>query len=153
MRSPLICVVAGAALAAIFGGCGFVSISAPPGGPPSPETLSAAQGPLDPSFGPAIWALDPSFPDPGPEATELHILVWDQACSSGIPTTGRMSPALIAYGADSVTITIGVRPLGGIQSCVGPPGTPAVVVLDEPLGDRTLVDGGRVPPGPPSPPY
>jgi hypothetical protein len=53
-----------------------------------------------------------------------------------------------------VTITIGVRPLevapGTLLNCGGPPGTPASVRLSEPLGDRTLLDGGRVPPAPPS---
>lgn len=106
---------------------------------------------LSAEFGPATWALDPAFASPTPDATELHILVWERACSSGSPATGRMSAPVIDYAAETVTITIGVHPLGGIQTCPGPPGTPALVRLTEPLGKRTLLDGGHVPPAPPSP--
>lgn len=72
--------------------------------------------------------------------------------SSGSPTTGRMSAPVVVMAAESVTITIGVRPLGGVNTCPLPPGTPAILTLPEPLGKRTLLDGGRVPPAPPSPP-
>jgi hypothetical protein len=119
----------------------------------SPEVLPAATGVLAPEFGTATWALDPAFPAPTPGSTALHILVWERACSSGRPTTGRMSAPVIAYGPTTVTITIGVRPLTGLQQCPGPPGTPAVVGLAEPLGGRTLLDGGRVPAAPPSPAF
>jgi hypothetical protein len=108
---------------------------------------------LSAEFGPASWALDPAFASPGPNSTELHILVWELTCSSGSPATGRMSAPVIRYAADSVTITIGVRPLGGVQACPGPPGTPAIVRLAEPRGNRTLLDGGRVPAAPPSPAF
>jgi hypothetical protein len=108
---------------------------------------------LSADFGRATWALDPAFASPAPASTELHILVWERACSSGSPTTGRMSAPDIEYAPETVTITIGVRPLGGPQACPGPPGTPATVGLAEPLGTRTLLDGGRVPPSPPSPAF
>lgn len=107
---------------------------------------------LSAEFGPATWALDPAFPAPGPDATELHVLVWERACSGGSPATRRMSAPVIDYGTTSVTITIGVRPLGGIQTCPLPPGTPAIVPLSEPLGTRSLLDGDRVPPAPPAAP-
>ena len=108
---------------------------------------------LSADFGPATWALDPAFPAPGPASTELHILVWGTTCSSGLPTTGRISAPDIEYAPDVVTITIGVRPLSGVQTCQGVPGTPATVRLAEPLGTRTLLDGGRVPAAPPSPAF
>jgi hypothetical protein len=108
---------------------------------------------LSADFGRATWALDPAFAWPGPASTELHILVWERTCSSGLPTTGRMSAPDIEYTPETLTITIGVRPLGGPQACPGPPGTPATVRLVEPLGTRTLLDGGRVPPAPPSPAF
>jgi hypothetical protein len=119
--------------------------------PVSPEPLPSATSVLSAEFGPATWALDPAFPAPGPASTELDVLVWEQQCSSGSPTTGRMSAPVIAYGATTVTITIGVRPFEGAQACPGPPGTPALVRLSEPLGTRSLLDGGRVPPAPPTP--
>jgi hypothetical protein len=107
---------------------------------------------LSPEFGPAVWALNPAYPAPNAETVELNILVWEVACSSGRPTTGRMSPPAITLTEDSATIIIGVRPLEGFQDCPRPPGTPAIVVLPEQLGDRILLDGGHHPPAEPSPP-
>lgn len=110
---------------------------------------------LSAEFGPASWALDPAFPTPTTTTTQLHILVWEQTCSGGSPATGRISAPVVQYAATSVTITLGVRPLeaspGTVFTCPMPPGTPATMTLAEPLGNRTLLDGGLVPPAPPSP--
>jgi hypothetical protein len=105
-----------------------------------------------PGFGPASWALDPTFADPAPETTELHILVWERACNGGTLVVGRMSAPAIIYGPTTVVVTMQVRGLEGAQSCPLGPGTPLLVHLREPLGDRTLLDGGREPPSEPSPP-
>ena len=111
---------------------------------------------LSAEFGPATWAVDPEFPTPAAGTTELHIHVWERACSGGSPATGRMSAPVVQYTSAAVTITIGVRPLqvapGTALTCPGPPGTPAFMRLSEPLGTRTLLDGGVVPPAAPSPP-
>ncbi len=133
--------VAAALLALVVGGC----TSAPTGSDPAISFGS--------EFGPATWALDPAFASPAPDATELHILVWERACSSGSAATGRMSAPLVAFTDSALTITVGVRPMGGIQSCPSNQATPLVVRLAEPLGERTLLDGGRDPIAPPSPPY
>lgn len=115
-----------------------------------PEVVVAA------GFGPASWALDPDQPTPGPTAAELHVLVWEAACSGGAPATGRISAPVVVFGKDTVTITIGVRPrrTSGdmLVTCPGPPGTPAILRLPEPLGARTLLDGGRIPASPPAGP-
>ncbi len=103
-------------------------------------------------YGPASWALNPAFPAPNADTTTLEILVWEDACSSAAPTTGRMSAPVIEYGASSVTITLGVRPLSGPQTCPLGRGTPASLRLSQPLGSRSLLDGGTVPPAAPSPP-
>ena len=112
---------------------------------------------LSPELGPATWTFDPAYPRPVATTTELHILVWERDCSGGAPTTGRMSAPVVEYGQDSVTITIGVRPVqlapGTVVTCPLPPGTPASLVLAEPLGRRTLLDGGVMPPGPPTPAF
>jgi hypothetical protein len=107
---------------------------------------------LSADFGPATWALDTAYPPPGADTVELNVLVWEQACSGGQPTTGRMSAPVVEFLKETVTITIGVRPIGGFQGCPLPPGTPAIVILPQRLGDRTLLDGGRMPPSEPSPP-
>jgi hypothetical protein len=103
-------------------------------------------------FGPATWALDPAYPAPGPDTTELHLLVWERACHGFVPETGRMSPPALIYTEATITITIGVRPLGGVNTCPLPPGSPTMVSLAEPLGARSLLDGGLDPPAPPSAP-
>lgn len=122
--------------------------------PVAPEVLATAtSGELPSQFGPANWAFDPAFPAPGPANDRLFILVWERACSSGSPATGRMSAPVIETAPTTVTITIGVRPVSGMQTCPLPPGTPAVVTLPEPLGARSLRDGGSVPPAPPSPAF
>lgn len=149
-------IVAAAVMLAGLAGCSAAPGASPPVAtwPVSPELLPpGTSGAPDPQFGRATWALDPSFAAPGPASTELHILVWELACSGGSPATGRMSAPVIAYAPTNVTITIGVRTIGGPQACPGPPGTPAIMQLAEPLGTRTLLDGGRVPPAPPSPAF
>jgi hypothetical protein len=104
-------------------------------------------------FGPASWSLDPAYPAPGPEALELHVLVHERACSGGTPAFGRMAAPLVEYGSDALTVTIGVRPRPGMNTCQGNPPTPATIILPQPLGDRGLLDGGREPPGPPLPDF
>ena len=103
-------------------------------------------------YGPASWALNPAFPAPTAGTTTLEILVWETGCSSGSLVTGRISAPVIEYTASTVTITLGVRPLPGIQTCPLGPGTPASLRLSQPLGSRALLDGGTVPPAAPSPP-
>jgi hypothetical protein len=117
---------------------------------------SASIGGCDPrrvlaaDIGVADWWLDPAYPAPGPEATELHVLVLERACASGKPPDGRIAEPEVVYAADAVTITIGVRRSEGDHSCPGNPAVPLRVALGEPLGDRTLLDGSRLPPAPPS---
>ena len=61
----------------------------------------------------------------------------------------------VVVGMETSTITLGVRPIevppGFAITCPGPPGTPAILRLSEPLGSRELLDGGSVPPAPPAP--
>lgn len=101
-------------------------------------------------LGSTEWALDPKVPAPTATDTEMRILVWDMACTGGRPTTGRMAPPLVEYLDTSLVMTIGVTPIPGGGTCIGPPGTPVLVMLPEPIGDRELLDGGIYPPGPPT---
>ena len=154
-RTVRLAAIAIVALSVLVSACDFGSGASTslPTWPVQAEVLPSATDRVSSEFGPATWALDPSFPAPGPAATSLHILVWEQACSSGRPATGRISPPAITTSATTVTVTLGVVPLDGAESCQGPPGTPAVVSLPEPLGTRTLLDGGHQPAAPPAPPY
>jgi hypothetical protein len=135
-----------------FSGCAIAAIPSRPAWPVAPEVLpSATSGELSSEFGKGTWAIDPAFGSPGPTTSVLHVLVWEVGCSSDSPTTGRMSAPIVKVDSSTITITIGVRPKSGVQTCPGPQGTPAVVNLPEPLGERTLLDGGSNPPAPPSP--
>jgi hypothetical protein len=117
---------------------------------------SASMGGCDPrrvltaDIGVADWWLDPAFPAPGAYATELHVLVLERACASGRPPDGRIAEPEVVYATHAVTVTIGVRHSEGDHSCPGNPAVPLTVALAEPLGDRTLLDGSRLPPAPPS---
>jgi hypothetical protein len=110
-----------------------------------PTAVSAA------GYGPASWALNPEYAAPSPDTTELQVLVWEMACSGGRPATGRMSSPIVDYGDGTLTMTISVKTMTGPQTCPGPPGTPAVVVLPQPLGNRSLLDGHTYPAQPPTP--
>src|SRR5262245_20858338 len=138
-------------VAAAVAGCSAASPATRPPWPVAPEVLpSATTGAPSSEYGKATRAIDSAYDKPGPATTALHILVWEIGCSGGSPTTGRMSAPFVAMDSSSVTITIGVRPLSGAQTCPGPRGTPALVNLPEPIGARTLLDGGTDPPAPPS---
>jgi hypothetical protein len=132
-------------------GCAEPAETLPLTFPVAAEVLPSPTAEIGSDYGAATWALDPAFPAPDPTATTLHLLVWERACSSGAPTTGRMSPPEVASTGTTLTIRIGVRARPGPQTCPGPPGTPAILALAEPLAGRTLLDGGRSPVGPPSP--
>lgn len=82
-------------------------------------------------------------------ATELKLTIYEVPCSSGSPIEGRVEEPTIQTNATSVVITIRVRQLLGTQTCPLHP-WPPTVRLPEPLGNRQLLDGGRVPPAPPT---
>lgn len=84
--------------------------------------------------------------------TELDVLVQHDACDSGRGPDGRVGDPIVVEGADVVVVTFPVSPRdeGGELTCE--PHSPAEVVLrlDEPLGDRELLDGSTWPAREPS---
>jgi hypothetical protein len=94
----------------------------------------------------ASWKLDRAYPDPGPGATVLHVLIMELSCANGRPPVGRVLEPRIDYRAHSVAILITVRAISG--DCPGNPWWPVTLTLDEALGDRTLLDGVSYPPAP-----
>lgn len=87
-------------------------------------------------------------PDVGlrPELTEIPVLVTERACNSGQDARGRIVEPRIVLGDDAVVVVFAVRPREGDHDCPGNPETPYLLVLPEPLGDRTLLDGSELPP-------
>jgi hypothetical protein len=78
----------------------------------------------------------------------FRILVTESACAGGQPATGRVEEPLVIRERARVQVAIFVRPLDGPSTCPSNPPTPYTVRLERPLGDRTLVDGGTIPPRP-----
>jgi hypothetical protein len=97
-------------------------------------------------LGPADWWIDPAGPPLGRAATEFEALVLERGCASGESSQGRIAPPFVRYEADAVVLTFGVIPKPGAQRCPGNPPGSFRVRLDEPIGDRWLLDGGEYPP-------
>lgn len=85
----------------------------------------------------------PSEPDP--TAAVLDLLVWERACASGRPADGRVVLVSLEETDDQVRVHVGVRPVEGDATCPGNPPTPFSVPLEQPLGDRQVVDVSVVP--------
>ena len=83
-----------------------------------------------------------------PERRVFRILVTENACAGGQPATGRIEEPLVIHERTRVQVAMFVRPLEGPSTCPTNPPTPYTLRLDRPLGDRTLADGGTIPPRP-----
>ncbi len=95
-------------------------------------------------LGEASVTLDPAHPL-DPAAREVHLLVTEQECNSGEDAEGRVRVVALREGAAAVEIAVGVEPRDGAHTCPSNPPTPFVVGLDEPLGDREVLDVGVEP--------
>ena len=103
-------------------------------------TPSAPARPVEGS--PATWFLDPDSPAPGPDATSFTAMVTERECAGGRAIRDILLEPVITYGSDVVTVSLYVEPLSaGAHDCQGTAPTPFTIELDEPLGDRQLVDG------------
>lgn len=87
---------------------------------------------------PAEWIVRVDPPDL--HARVLPLLVLEQACASGARADGRVAVE-VEESSEEVRITVAVRRLTGVQDCPGNPLTPVSVTLEEPVGDRRLIDG------------
>jgi len=103
------------------------------------------QADVGPDLGRASFRVAPDV-ELTPHMTEIEVLVTERACNSGEDASGRIEEPVVTVGAESVTVVFAVRPRGGAQTCPSNPETSDVLVLDEPLGDRVLLDGSDVPP-------
>ena len=91
----------------------------------------------------ATWKLES---EPQPDATELTLLVEERACSSGRKLTEENTDADIEYTEEEIHIVMSGDPLRGAYNCIGNLPAPITVQLEEPIGDRRLVDAGSYPP-------
>lgn len=93
----------------------------------------------------ARWAPAPDA-DLSPDATSIEVLVNEMACAGGTSAEGRIAPPEIVYRDEAVVVTMRVVPRAGPQECPGNPDTPYTLELEEPLGERRLLDGAHEPP-------
>jgi hypothetical protein len=104
------------------------------------------RGDVDGELGAASWWLDPAAAPPTAASVAIHGLVQETACASGRSPEGRIQGPLIELTVTAVTVTFGVRHLPGGQDCQGNPAFPVTFELPDPLGERPLLDGSKVPP-------
>lgn len=87
----------------------------------------------------AVWDVNPANP-PAPSDTSVTAMVTRLGCSGG--ETGEVLEPEVSADDRRVVLTFSVEPLPeGEYTCPGNPAVPYVVELDEPVGDRELVDG------------
>lgn len=102
------------------------------------------------SLGPADLALaEPASPD----AQQIALEVYERACAGGRPADGRVEIVEQELSDEQLRLVVGVQHQDGDHTCPSNPPTPLTIQLDEPLGDRTVVDASTLPPQPlqPSP--
>lgn len=103
------------------------------------------QASVGPGLGLASFRVAPDV-ELAPDVTEIPVLVTERACNSGHDARGRIVEPRIVLTDEAVTVVFAVRPREGDQDCPSNPGTPHLLVLPEPIGDRTLLDGSEIPP-------
>lgn len=81
---------------------------------------------------------------------EIAVFATDPTCASGRPTGDRLLPALVEESDNEIRIAFAATPLAGAQTCPSHPPTPRQVILNEPIGNRTVLDGGTWPARPPT---
>ena len=80
------------------------------------------------------------------DLVEIDVLVTERACNSGEDARGRIVAPAIIPGPDTMFVVFAVVPRPGGHDCPSNPETPFRLVLPEPLGERTLLDGSSIPP-------
>ncbi|MEM8903470.1 MAG: hypothetical protein AAGF02_07205 [Actinomycetota bacterium] len=95
-------------------------------------------------FGPARAAFDPER-QPDPTSTELPLQIIEMACAGGQAPDGREIVPVVTETATAVEVIVLVEGVVGGASCPGNPPVSITVELDEPLGDRVVLDGSIQP--------
>jgi hypothetical protein len=84
---------------------------------------------------------------PGPESTALEVLVTEMQCTSGAPVDDRLGQPLVRYGPTTIEVLLTATPLEGESfNCIGNPPSPTTLHLDEPIGERRVLDLSSYPP-------
>ena len=92
------------------------------------------------------WRVDPRFL-PGPEVTDLRILVTERTMATGTPAASRLLEPELFVDSERMVLRVYVKPLEGYVGRAFSHETPLIVRLPQPLGVRELVDGAVWPVG------
>lgn len=99
---------------------------------------SSARSPLgEPQ--PATWRLMPVVPV-ARDTTKLNLMITEQDCDYGVRPESAVDAPQVEYRPEAVVVTVSVRTFPG--TCPGDENSFRVVTLEQPLGDRQLIDGG-----------
>lgn len=90
------------------------------------------------SDAPATWTVQ-AADHLGPDTTSFTALVSRLGCNNGV--TGDVHDPEVSVEPGRVVVTFAVDPIETDASCPDNDDVPYEVVLPEPLGDRSLVDG------------
>lgn len=92
---------------------------------------------------PAIWKLREV---PSADSSELQVTLEERACSGGRELTNANTRSDVDYSETAITIIVTADPLGdGMYTCPLQPSS-FTIQLNEPVGDRQLLDGSVYPP-------
>lgn len=89
----------------------------------------------------------PTGSAPSAQDTTIEVAVQEDSCDSGRGPDGRLLEPHVRTTDDAVTVTFFVEPREGddAQTCESHPPATTEIHLDEPLGDRELLDGSTYP--------
>ena len=80
--------------------------------------------------------------------TVVTVSVSERECTSGRNPEAFLREPVMVQEEHSVTVYWTTTPPDGFESCPGNPSVERTITLDEPLGDRRLLDGSTWPPRP-----
>lgn len=87
------------------------------------------------------WRVDPDE-YLSPDSTSIRLLINERECVSGQEIGDRLIGPEVVYTDSQVLVSFAAEPPpGDAFTCQGNPETPYLLDLDQPLGDRDLVDG------------
>lgn len=96
-------------------------------------------------WGNARFVLEPDV-EPDPESATLPLQAWEVECANGEPPEGReVRPVVLNENDETVSIVVLVEPVTGGANCPSNPAFTVDVELDQPLGDRTVLDASMDP--------
>lgn len=105
---------------------------------------------LEPVLAPDVsWVEIAGAPDGlDPAATSLAVEVNERDCSSGRDPEPFLREPVVVEGNEAVTVYWTSDTVEGDANCQGNPPVRQVIELDQPLGERALLDGSTWPPEP-----